>query len=653
MKNMGKLLNSKPILRLAFAILSAVFLFAAGGCDPDETPTGVLPATPAPVPTVPPFIARATVEVVIDSVESKQGSASYTAVVSNTGIDPFTTVKTNSTGNANLKILLSPEGPGSLEPECYMSVNTRAEVFPYGGSDNTLISMETGAMSCSHHDNRVIGVEIEGAGEVIFLGTGVKMSLHPGEDATIAVAEGSVRFLPFVPLFEDGRLREEIEMPEGDEIFVDLVAQEVEQRRPQFSEKDREIFEVLGISIPATITEAVDEPVTVASVVGQQVDRATETLKRLGLEVGQIFDLASNRVRGTVIDQNPGAGRSVLPGSTVDLFVSSGPTATKAPAPTATKAPASAATKAPVSAATKVPDPTATKGPAPTATKAPTQTPPPVFDGVYELLVLGTPGDIITFAVNGLAANESRKYVSGDAEELALTTPNPQSETIGGVFEPQPGGRELPHGFWGTANIKGVPAPEGATVTAWQNGSLIGSTTVVSRTSVTIDTDEVAQLFGELSSNLVRVWRFDNKSSNWSVFDPRKSFLSVQSIENVSDGDIFWVNISTRQGFKGLGLFLGWNVISIQGSTAVATNLELELGPAKEVFADLPVDFSRVWRFENESQTWAFYDPRPAFAAANTIRSAYRNDIIWVNINQVGTVRGSTLVPGWNLIILR
>lgn len=170
---------------------------------------------------------------------------------------------------------------------------------------------------------------------------------------------------------------------------------------------------------------------------------------------------------------------------------------------------------------------------------------------------------------------------------------------------------------------------------------------------MTIDTDEVAQLFGELSSNLVRVWRFDNKSSNWSVFDPRKSFLSVQSIENVSDGDIFWVNISTRQGFKGLGLFLGWNVISIQGSTAVATNLELELGPAKEIFADLPVDFSRVWRFENESQTWEFYDPRPAFATANTIRSAYRNDIIWVNINQVGTVRGSTLVPGWNLIILR
>ena len=73
-----------------------------------------------------------------------------------------------------------------------------------------------------------------------------------------------------------------------------------------------------------------------------------------------------------------------------------------------------------------------------------------------------------------------------------------------------------------------------------------------------------------------------------------------------------------------------------------------------DVFADeiASDNLVRVWRFDNATQTWAFFDPRPAFADANTLTEASSGDIVWVNVIEQTTFQGQTLFPGWNLISL-
>ena len=64
----------------------------------------------------------------------------------------------------------------------------------------------------------------------------------------------------------------------------------------------------------------------------------------------------------------------------------------------------------------------------------------------------------------------------------------------------------------------------------------------------------------------------------------------------------------------------------------------------------------RVWRYNNATQSWAFYDPRPEFAGANTILKTGAGDIVWVNVNNAqdfAHLQGTALVSGWNLIVLK
>jgi hypothetical protein len=61
----------------------------------------------------------------------------------------------------------------------------------------------------------------------------------------------------------------------------------------------------------------------------------------------------------------------------------------------------------------------------------------------------------------------------------------------------------------------------------------------------------------------------------------------------------------------------------------------------------------RVWRFSNADQSWAFFDPRPEFAAANTLAKTGAGDIVWVNVTAEEEFQSGTLFPGWNLISLK
>ena len=91
-----------------------------------------------------------------------------------------------------------------------------------------------------------------------------------------------------------------------------------------------------------------------------------------------------------------------------------------------------------------------------------------------------------------------------------------------------------------------------------------------------------------------------------------------------------------------------FSVVAAAAEPVVTTNA------TETVFADEIADDNlvRVWYFDNATQDWSFYDPRPAFAAANTYADATSDNIVWVNVTEETTFQDSTLYAGWNLISL-
>ena len=67
----------------------------------------------------------------------------------------------------------------------------------------------------------------------------------------------------------------------------------------------------------------------------------------------------------------------------------------------------------------------------------------------------------------------------------------------------------------------------------------------------------------------------------------------------------------------------------------------------------------RVFRFNNATKTWEFYDPRPEFAEANTISQTFGGNVYWINITEDaevvlgGKTRRLTCIEGdcWNQIV--
>ncbi|MQF94510.1 MAG: hypothetical protein FI731_02395 [SAR202 cluster bacterium] len=62
----------------------------------------------------------------------------------------------------------------------------------------------------------------------------------------------------------------------------------------------------------------------------------------------------------------------------------------------------------------------------------------------------------------------------------------------------------------------------------------------------------------------------------------------------------------------------------------------------------------RVWHFDNGSKRWTFFDPRPAFANANTIKVIESGKVYWVQVNknQSAMLNGKVVevFQGWNLL---
>jgi hypothetical protein len=108
----------------------------------------------------------------------------------------------------------------------------------------------------------------------------------------------------------------------------------------------------------------------------------------------------------------------------------------------------------------------------------------------------------------------------------------------------------------------------------------------------------------------------------------------------------YTVTMTNGSGFSASSTFTATAAKVVAASTADNT---------ETVFADVIANddsLVRVWRFSNAEQSWNFYDPRPAFASANTLVKTGAGDIVWVNVTAEQTFQGGTLFPGWNLISL-
>jgi hypothetical protein len=108
----------------------------------------------------------------------------------------------------------------------------------------------------------------------------------------------------------------------------------------------------------------------------------------------------------------------------------------------------------------------------------------------------------------------------------------------------------------------------------------------------------------------------------------------------------YTVTMANASAFSASATFTATAAKAVVASTADNTEV---------IFADVIANddnLVRVWRFSNADQSWAFFDPRPAFAAANTLAKTGAGDIVWVNVTAEEAFQGGTLFPGWNLISL-
>ncbi|MGH2677744.1 MAG: Stk1 family PASTA domain-containing Ser/Thr kinase [Actinomycetota bacterium] len=97
-------------------------------------------------------------------------------------------------------------------------------------------------------------------------------------------------------------------------------------RRNEVFEQDPEAGERLERGETVTITVSRGErQVEVPDLEGQTVGEAQGTLADANLELGSVTNEASEAEEGTIIDQDPGPGQQVQPGSAVNVTVSSGP----------------------------------------------------------------------------------------------------------------------------------------------------------------------------------------------------------------------------------------------------------------------------------------------------------------------------------------
>jgi len=189
-------------------------------------------------------------------------------------------------------------------------------------------------------------------------------------------------------------------------------------------------------------------------------------------------------------------------------------------------------------------------------------------------------------------------------------------------------------------------------------GAITGSSTLFSTPSPTItispaeaSVEDTVTITGLGFNSLQTVTTLDIGSAS-AIPSPaprasRNGTITTDITIPLLNAGSYTVTVSNGGSFSGSATFTAIAAKVVVASTADDTSV---------IFADVIANddnLVRVWRFSNADQSWSFFDPRPAFEAANTLAKTGAGDIVWVNVNTEETFQSGTLFPGWNLISLK
>ena len=216
--------------------------------------------------------------------------------------------------------------------------------------------------------------------------------------------------------------------------------------------------------------------------------------------------------------------------------------------------------------------------------------------GEFFLMALG-PGREVTFKIGDYPATQTTSWEKGGAAMLNLTASSVVS------------GSALPHVFTGVVTVDGDQAPDGAVVSAWAGNTRIGS-------------------------GLVRDGHYLLFAAQPAIALP----VTFAVDEFIAAEEALW----ERGGATPLDLTVRSDV-SLPG---------IALEPLRE-------NLVRVFRFDNSTKTWDFYDPREEFGGANTLSGMVSGEAYWVKVTEPITVsvngRPMTLTCAgdycWNQIV--
>ena len=75
-----------------------------------------------------------------------------------------------------------------------------------------------------------------------------------------------------------------------------------------------------------------------------------------------------------------------------------------------------------------------------------------------------------------------------------------------------------------------------------------------------------ADLFADLieADALDRIFRYDNDTQEWFLYDPDPGFEAANSLESLETGNIIWIQLKEAATVQGANLLAGWSLITVQ-----------------------------------------------------------------------------------------
>jgi hypothetical protein len=119
-------------------------------------------------------------------------------------------------------------------------------------------------------------------------------------------------------------------------------------------------------------------------------------------------------------------------------------------------------------------------------------------------------------------------------------------------------------------------------------------------------------------------------STSTVTTDENGNFEATNLLVSGLDPGIYTLVIRVGSGDNEVTSASTFEVTSATESTAPGVVAAQALGP-------LGNHLERAFHFDNATKSWAFYDPRPEFASANTIDQLVEGQVYWIKVTQNAT----------------